>query len=170
MQKEVKVLNGQSIFDIALYCYNDATLVYNLINENSIITDINMNLTGLNLVYTPIEIIKYEAKENPNKVNKVVTIKKEQSLFDLSLQYYGNVENVYDLIQSNSYLDSILTDNFNANVLNYTSEVNYVNSYFSKNLIDIATKPNGITIEGSNYLLQEDGSYLLQENGFKIIL
>ena len=75
-----------------------------------------------------------------------------------------------NLIQSNSYLDSILTDNFNANVLNYTSEVNYVNSYFSKNLIDIATKPNGITIEGSNYLLQEDGSYLLQENGFKIIL
>jgi hypothetical protein len=170
MQKEVKVLNGQSIFDIALYCYNDATLVYNLINENSIITDINMNLTGLNLVYTPIEIIKYEAKENPNKVNKVVTIKKEQSLFDLSLQYYGDVENVYDLIQSNSYLDSILTDNFNANVLNYTSEVNYVNSYFSKNLIDIATKPQGIIIEGSNYLLQEDGSYLLQENGFKIIL
>jgi hypothetical protein len=170
MQKEVKVLNGQSIFDIALYCYNNATLVYNLINENSIITDINMNLTGLNLVYTPIEIIKYEAKENPNKVNKVVTIKKEQSLFDLSLQYYGDVENVYDLIQSNSYLDSILTDNFNANVLNYTSEVNYVNSYFSKNLIDIATKPQGIIIEGSNYLLQEDGSYLLQENGFKIIL
>jgi hypothetical protein len=170
MQKEVKVLNGQSIFDIALYCYNDATLVYNLINENSIITDINMNLTGLNLVYTPIEIIKYEAKENPNKVNKVVTIKKEQSLFDLSLQYYGDVENVYDLIQSNSYLDSILTDNFNANVLNYTSKVNYVNSYFSKNLIDIATKPQGIIIEGSNYLLQEDGSYLLQENGFKIIL
>jgi hypothetical protein len=170
MQKEVKVLNGQSIFDIALYCYNDATLVYNLINENSIITDINMNLTGLNLVYTPIEIIKYEAKENPNKVNKVVTIKKEQSLFDLSLQYYGDVANVYDLIQSNSYLDSILTDNFNANVLNYTSEVNYVNSYFSKNLIDIATKPNIIIIEGSNYLLQEDGSYLLQENGFKIIL
>lgn len=170
MQKEVKVLNGQSIFDIALYCYNDATLVYNLINENSIITDINMNLTGLNLVYTPIEIIKYEAKENPNKVNKVVTIKKEQSLFDLSLQYYGDVENVYDLIQSNSYLDSILTDNFNSNVLNYTSEVNYVNSYFSKNLIDIATKPQGIIIEGSNYLLQEDGSYLLQEDNFKIIL
>jgi hypothetical protein len=97
MQKEVKVLNGQSIFDIALYCYNDATLVYNLISENSIITDINMNLTGLNLVYTPIEIIKYEAKENPNKVNQLVTIRKEQSLFDLSLQYYGSVDNVYDL-------------------------------------------------------------------------
>jgi ethanolamine utilization protein EutP (predicted NTPase) len=110
-----------------------------------------MNLTGLNLVYTPIEIIKYEAKENPNKVNKVVTIKKEQSLFDLSLQYYGAIDNVYNLIQSNSYLDSILTDNFNADVLNYTSEVNYVNSYFSKNLIDIATKPNGI----GNFLLQD---------------
>ena len=170
MQKEVKVLNGQTIFDIALYCYNDATLVYNLINENSIITDILMNLTGYTLVYTPVEIVKNEAEQNTKKLNKIVTIKQNQSIFDLSLQYYGSIENVYDLIQSNSYFDSILTDNFNANVLNYTSETNYVNSYFSKNLIDIATKPNGITIEGSNYLLQEDGSYLLQENGFKIIL
>ena len=171
MQKEVKVLNGQTIFDVALYCYNDATLVYNLINENPFITDILMNLTGYTLVYTPVEIVKNEAEQNTKKINKIVTIKQNQSIFDLSLQYYGSIENVYDLIQSNSYFDSILTDNFNANVLNYTSEVNYVNSYFSKNLIDIATKPNVIiTIEGNNYLLQEDGSYLLQEDNFKIIL
>ena len=170
MQKEVKVLNGQTIFDIALFCYNDATLVYNLISENSFITDINMDLVGLNLIYTPIEIVKYEAKENAKTLNKVVTIKKEQSLFDLSLQYYGDVESVYTLIQSNSYLDSVLTDNFNGNVLNYTSEINYVNNYYSKNLINIGTKPQFITIEESTYLLQEDGSYLLQEDGFKIIL
>jgi hypothetical protein len=169
MQKEVKVLNGQTIFDLALYCYNDATLVYNLINENSFITDILMDLTGLTLFYTPIESVKYEAKQNTKVLNKVVTIKQNQSLFDLSLQYYGDVESVYTLIQSNNYLDSILSDNFNGNVLNYTSEINYVNNYYSKNLIDIATKPQ-ITIEESNYLLQEDGTYLLQEDGFKIIL
>lgn len=169
MQKEVKVLNGQTIFDLALYCYNDATLVYNLINENSFITDILMDLTGLTLFYTPIESVKYEAKQNTKVLNKVVTIKQNQSLFDLSLQYYGDVENVYSLIQSNTYLDSILSDNFNGNVLNYTSEINYVNNYYSKNLINIGTKPQ-ITIEESNYLLQEDGSYLLQEDGFKIIL
>lgn len=169
MQKEVKVLNGQTIFDLALYCYNDATLVYNLINENSFITDILMDLTGLTLFYTPIESVKYEAKQNIKVLNKVVTIKQNQSLFDLSLQYYGDVENVYNLIQSNTYLDSILSDNFNGNVLNYTSEINYVNNYYSKNLINIGTKPQ-ITIEESNYLLQEDGSYLLQEDGFKIIL
>ena len=63
MQKEVKVLNGQTIFDLSLYCYNDATLVYNLINENSFITDILMDLTGLTLFYTPIESVKYEAKQ-----------------------------------------------------------------------------------------------------------
>ena len=169
MQKEVKVLNGQTIFDLALYCYNDATLVYNLINENSFITDILMDLTGLTLFYTPIESVKYEAKQNTKVLNKVVTIKQNQSLFDLSLQYYGDVENVYSLIQSNTYLDSILSDNFNGNVLNYTSEINYVNNYYSKNLINIGTKPQ-ITIEESNYLLQEDVSYLLQEDGFKIIL
>lgn len=166
MQKEVKVLQGQTIFDIALYCYNDSSLVYNLINENSFITDILMDLTGYTLVYTPIEIVKYEAKLNIKKENKVVTIRQEQSLFDLSLQYYGSIENVYDLIQENNYLENILSNNYNGNVLNYKSDTNYVNSYFSKNLINIGTN----IIYNYNYLLQENNSYLLQENGYKIIL
>lgn len=166
MQKEVKVLNGQTIFDIALYCYNNATLAYNLINENPFITDILMDLTCYNLVYTPIEVVKYEAQLNTNTINKSVTIKKEQSLFDLSLQYYGTIENVYDIIQNNNYLDSILTDNYNGNILNYSSEINYVNNFYNKNLINIGTKPNIV----NDYLLQENGYYLLQENGYKIIL
>lgn len=170
MQKEVKVINGQTIFDLALFCYNDAGLVYDLISENPQITDINMDLTGLTLVYTPKQVVKYEAKQNAKKLNKLVTIKSEQSLFDLSLQYYGDVSFVYQLIQENTYLDSILSESYSSNILTLNAEKNYVNNYYAKYSIEVGTKPKVIVVEGVSYLLQENGSYLLQENGSKIIL
>jgi hypothetical protein len=172
MQKEIKVINGQTIFDLALYCYNDASLVYDLIAENPTITDINMDLTGLTLVYTPKQVVKYEAKQNAKKLNKLVTIKSEQSLFDLSLQHYGDVSFVYQLIKENTYLDSILSESYSSNILTLNAEKNYVNNYYAKAGIEIGTKPKVIVIDGVsvNYLLQENGGYLLQENGDKIIL
>jgi hypothetical protein len=170
MQKEIKVINGQTIFDLALYCYNDAGLVYDLIAENPTITDITMDLTGLTLVYTPKQVVQYEAKQNAKKLNKLVTIKSEQSLFDLSLQHYGDVSFVYKLIQENTYLDSILSESYSSNILTLNAEKNYVNNYYAKGGIEIGTKPKVIVIDGFNYLLQENGSYLLQENGDKIIL
>lgn len=170
MQSEVKVQNGQTIFDLALFCYNDASLVYDLIAENPNITDIGMDLTGLTLVYTPKKVVKFEAKQNAKTLNKVVTITSEQTLFDLSLQYYGDVSKVYELIQNNTFLDSIISEEFNSNILTLTSEKNYISNYFEKNGINIGTKPKVIVVEGFSYLLQENGDYLLQENGSKIIL
>lgn len=165
MQKEIKVISGQDIFDIALICYNDASLAYTLISENSNITDIGMDLTGLTLVYTPKEKVKYDAKENAKKVNKVVTTLTNQSVFDLSLQHYGSIDFVYDLIQNNSFLDSVLSDEINGNSLSSIEIKNYVNNYYSKNNIDLGT-----SIQAVDFLLQENGFYLLQENSGRIIL
>jgi len=170
MQKEIKIQSGQTIFDVALFCYNDASLVYTLIEENTNITDIGMDLTGLTLVYTPKEAVKYEAKENSLKVNKVVTILNEQSLFDLSLQYCGDVSKVYELIQNNTFLDSIISEDFNSNILTLTPEKNYISNYFEKNGINIGTKPKVIVVEGFSYLLRENGFYLLSEDSSRIIL
>lgn len=166
MQSEVKVINGQTIFDLALFCYNDASLVYDLIAENPTITDIGMDLTGLTLVYTPKKVVPYEAKQNAKTLNKVVTITSEQTLFDISLQYYGDISFVYDLIQNNTFLDNILSNSFNSNTLILGNEKNYVNNYYYKNNIMIGTKQINI----NSFLLQEDGFYLLQENNSKIIL
>lgn len=141
MQSEIKVINGQTIFDLALFCYNDASLVYTLIYENPTITDIGMDLTGLNLVYTPKKVVKYEAKQNIEKSNKVVTILENQSIFDLSLQYNGNVSDVYNLIQNNSFLDSILSNEISGNILTLNSEKNFVNDYYLKNNVKIGTLP-----------------------------
>ena len=133
MQLEVKVQNGQNIFDLALFCYNDASLVYTLIEENPTITDIGMDLTGLTLVYTPKKVVPYEAKQNAKTLNKVVTIVNGQSLFDLSLQYYGDVSKIYDLIQNNSsFLENILTGGFNSNILTVDTEKNYIVNYYEK--------------------------------------
>lgn len=139
MQQEIKVKNGQSIYDIALFCYNDASLVYDLISENPSITDILMDLTSMTLVYTPKKAVKYEAKENANKVNKLVTIKDGQSLFDLSLQYYGGIDFIYDLIQNNSFADSILTNDISSYTLTNTTDKNYVNEFYKKHNIELGT-------------------------------
>jgi hypothetical protein len=165
MQKEIKVINGQTIFDLALYCYNDAGLVYDLIAENPTITDINMDLTGLTLVYTPKQVVKYEAKQNAKKLNKLVTIKSEQSLFDLSLQYYGDVSFIYDLIQKNSFIENILVNDINGNIIELENIKDYVTEFYNKKDLTVGT--NTIV---KNFLLQEDGFYLLQENGSKILL
>lgn len=165
MQKEIKVINGQTIFDLALYCYNDASLVYDLIAENPTITDINMDLTGLTLVYTPKQVVQYEAKQNAKKLNKLVTIKSEQSLFDLSLQYYGDVSFIYDLIQKNSFIENILVNDVNGNIIELENIKDYVTEFYNKKDLTVGT--NTIV---KNFLLQEDGFYLLQENGSKILL
>lgn len=166
MQQEIKVKSSQTIFDICLIAYKDATKVYQLISENTNITDIGMDLTGLTLVYTPTNYISNEVIQNTKKLNKLVTIKSEQSIFDLSLQYYGSLDNIYDLIQNNSFIDSIINTEINGNILILNNDKNFVNEYYRKNSINIGTKKPF----ANNYLLNEDGSYLLQENGFYILL
>jgi hypothetical protein len=165
MQLEIKVKNGQSIYDIALFCYNDASLVYDLIDENPSIDSIGMDLTAMTLVYTPKKVVKYEAKENADKANKLVTIKQQQSLFDLSLQYYGGIDFIYDLIQNNSFIDSILSNDVNGNNLSSVSEKNYVTEFYNKRSFIVGTN-----IPKTEFLLQEDGYYILQETGSKILL
>jgi hypothetical protein len=139
MQQEIKVKSGQSIYDVALFCYNDASLVYDLISENPTITSILMDLTSMDLVYTPKKVIKFEAKENSNKINKIVTIKNTQSLFDLSLQYYGGVEFIYDLIQKNTFVDSILSNELNGYNLADSESKNYINRFYEKSEFTVGT-------------------------------
>jgi len=165
MQQEIKVKNGQSIYDIALFCYNDASLVYDLITENPIIDDILMDLTALTLVYTPKKVVKYEAKENTQKANKLVTIKQEQSIFDLSLQQYGSIDFVYNLIENNSFIESILSNDINSNILANVDEKNYVTEFYNKNGTIVGTN-----IPKTSFLLQQNGYYILQQNGYKILL
>jgi hypothetical protein len=92
MQKEVKVLSGQTIFDMSLFCYNDASLVYNLMSENSLITNLNMDLTGYTLLYTPIEKIKYDALMASPRKNKRYIVSTPEGVFSFDIEKVKYVE------------------------------------------------------------------------------
>lgn len=159
----------QSIFDISLLAYNEASSVYDLILGNDNLDSILSVIVGESISYIPIvKTVKYEAKQNVVKVNKLVTIKSEQTIFDLSLQYYGDATLAFDVINSNN-IDSLLSDDYTGNIFNLLPIDNYISNYYKKIGVNIGTKPiKGI--KKINYLLQENGFYLLQENGFKIII
>lgn len=75
-------------------------------------------------------------------MDKVVTITSGQSLLDLSLQYYGNVENVFDVIEQLG-LESLDSDPTGVN-LTVTDEnkKNTIYQFCLKNNITIANKLN----------------------------
>jgi hypothetical protein len=125
----------------------------------------------MTLVYTPLEAKKKEAVQNTLKVNKVVTIKLQQTLFDLYLQNYGTLDGFYDMIQNNSFLDSIITSGYNGNVLAPSGVDNYITKFFASNTISTGSKRiTDVPVITPELLLLEDGDFLLLEDGYKIIL
>ena len=157
---------GDTIFDVALIAYQDASLAYKLLKENPSIESINSDLTGILISYTPQIITTKEVIKTPSVIKNNVTISSDQSVFDIALQYFGGAENVYSFIKSNS-LESILSDPTGIN-LNYQINKTFVPTYFRQNGGFVATKYPTIVIDLG--LLQEDGTLLLQEDGTSILL
>jgi hypothetical protein len=171
----IKVDSSQTIYDICLIAYGDASMTYKLIAENpTLITSVLSNLTGLTLNYTPLAY-SYTQKEASLTVvesQKNVTIQSTQTLFDVALQYYGSAEKVYQLIAENPTIIGILDTDYTNKTLNYTENKTKVPSFFKNNEIIVSTRKE-ITIPvipSYFFLLKEDGFYLLKEDGFKIIL
>jgi len=159
-----KVKTSESIFDIALLS-GSIENVYTIIQDSGLDVGVSYDFTGLELTYPDNQITNKEAQKLQATVKKVITIRTEQSIFDLSLQYYGSVESVYDLIQNNSFIDSIIDDDFRNNELNYTESQKPVPQYLRTNNLVLATNtPRRF------YLLTELGEFLLTENNENIAL
>lgn len=90
---------------------------------------------------------------------KVVTIKEGQTLFDLALQYYGDVSKVYDLIQLNDNIENITSNNLEGLSIIYEETQNEVTEYFNTNSITIATRYPEFTT-GESFDDSFDGSFL----------
>lgn len=159
MQLEVKY--GQSIFDVALICYQDASRAYDLISDNPQIDNINSDLTGMILSYTPATVTQKEALKTITVTQNNVTIGFMQSLFDVALQYYGSADRVYDVIIENG-LENLASDPTGIN-LKYTTNNTFAPLYYRTNNITVATKPikpTGNEIE--SFILRTDYGYLLR--------
>jgi len=103
---------GETLSDISVKLYGDASYVFELIKWNSTLSNISdVGIEGLNLYYEPIIKSAFKPVESVSSVvNKVVTIKENQSIFDISLQIYGTTERVFDVLKLSNKSD--ITDVF----------------------------------------------------------
>lgn len=153
VQQEVKVLNGQNIFDLVLGTYKDLNLTYKLIQENPDIDSINFDFEGSSNVvisYDPTFSIPLPAPLNqgsgtPANPIKTIKLKENQSIYDACLMTYGTLENMYKLLQD-SGIDSITTKGLAQKTLIYDSNLIEDNAVYesikSKGFI-FATAPEG---------------------------
>lgn len=153
MQQEVKVLGGQNIFDLVLNTYKDLNLTYKLIQENPDIDSINFdfdNAANVTILYDPGFSIPLPAPLNqssstPANSIKKLKLKEGQSIFDACLMTYGNLENIYKLLQD-SGIDSINSKGLAQKALTYDSDIiedNAVYETIKSNGFVFSTAPDG---------------------------
>ena len=132
---------GESIIDVSVKLYGTPTYVFDLIELNPLLLDVNnTSIVGLEIDYNEIIFIANEVLTNTDVVTvKNVTIGDYQSVFDLSLQLYGSVEKVFDVLKLANISD--LTETDNAGI---TFKYDYIPlkfpKYFTENGIKLATK------------------------------
>ena len=164
---------GESVIDVSLKLYSNVSYVYDLIKWNPILDNVNNTaIVGLTIYYEPIIINTFKPVVTINKnLKKNVTIRQNQSIFDVSLQIFGTTERVLDVLKLGN-----ISDINNQNLANISFEYDYEAAMIPKYIFEkryIITTLKRKTIQPDqmfDYLLKEDGYYLLQENGYKIIL
>lgn len=92
-----------------------------------------------------------------------------QTLFDLAIQLTGSADNVFDIIDSTTELESLNSDPTQKTV-NYTLNGNFAQKHFIANEINVATKPINPVNSNEGALLKDDGGYLLMDDGFKFLM
>lgn len=76
---------------------------------------------------------------------KQVKITEGQTLFDIALQYYGDVSKAIDIIKLNDNIPSLLFNGLNGLTINVDEQNNDVVNYYKTNNIKITTRFPEIT-------------------------
>ena len=139
----VQVKLGQSIYDLMLATYGLLELTYKLIQENANITSLDFDFDA-----NPNETIEYDntfVVSVPAQLDRSSTVTEvteasintvdRQTLFDLCLMSYGNLENLYKLIADNS-ISTVDEVNLNGRVITFDKTLisdnivyNWINKY-----------------------------------------
>lgn len=145
--------NNQTIYDVSIAIYGTIEPVFNLIEWNNIA--LNTDLSGSQLYYEPIVFNGFKPVETVEESTKrLVTIKENQSIFDISLQLFGNLESVFKL----GDLDTDLTKTTIEYEINKTS----VPTYFYDKKISLSTlyEINKIAVWDGTYIIWDGTSIL----------
>jgi hypothetical protein len=158
---------GETIFDLALIAYQDASRVVDLINENPNI-DLVSDLTGLAISFTPAVIFtKPNVKNKITTTLKNVSISNDKTIFDIALQYFGDAAKALEVV-SILGLESVNSDPAGT-VLTYTESNESVPLYFRQTGGNIGTKGN-VSETAIRVLGTENGDYIVTDNGDYILI
>jgi len=161
---------GESIFDVSTKIYGNINNVFYLILLNPILDNVNnTNITGLTINYVDIPQSRFITKTNEIfKPQKSVTIKENQSIFDVSLQIYGNIEQVFDIV-NNSEIDNINETEIKGITYKYDyNNTKFVNYFSSKKVV--ITTLRKVTTEGiidGNFVW--DGTYIIWDGSNSLV-
>jgi hypothetical protein len=91
---------GQSLIDVSVKLFDDASYTFDLINWNSSLVGIDdADLQGLEIYYEPIVKSGFKSVVTSDIIPlKSVTIKQGQSIFDVSLQLFGTTERIFEIV------------------------------------------------------------------------
>lgn len=159
---------GETLFDVTINIYGKIDYIFNLIELNPILGNItNTGISGLEINYEPIVVTDFKPVSTTSiNNNKSVTIKENQSLFDVCLQIFGNIEDVFLIIQ-NSDVENINDTSIKGIKFNYEYNKTKFAKFFLENSYVISTLKETTEAQTVGFLLQENGYYILQENGYK---
>ena len=131
---------GESIIDVSVKLYGSVQYVFDLILWNPILENINNTaIVGLEIIYEPIIVSEFKPVVTDTKpIIKNVTIKENQSVFDLSLQIYGSVENVFDVLKLTGISDINEFENKGIN-FSYEYKPLKIPKYLSERNLSLAT-------------------------------
>jgi len=156
---------GESLVDVSLKLYGDISYVFDLIKLNPLLENIdNTNIVGLEIVYNAIEkqpVIV--AIKNTKTITKNVTIGEKQSIFDLSLQIYGSVENAFDVLKK-ANVESLNSVDIKGVSFNYDYIPLKIPKYLNDKKIIVSTKSNYTSLDN----LVWDGSFDIWDGTFDL--
>ena len=151
MPNVYKIKDGETIFDVAIATYGSLDQVYKIIQENPDIESIDSELDlvaqpGLSVTFEN-DFVSPESQEERQlpevETTNVYTVRDAQSIFDLALTLYGNVERVYQIIQDNQdlipYLNYYIMPGINIGFDSEKRDDMVVTDYLIKNNIVIST-------------------------------
>lgn len=136
---------GESIFDLAIKLYGSVDTAFKILEDNeSVISNINTDLEGVTIVYdsdykstniVPLIVIKPQVS-NLSQTYKSTAF---QTIFDVSLQVYGNLSRIVELVHS-STLNNINTNVKGTDMFNYTVTKSKVLDWIEKTGVIFQTK------------------------------
>lgn len=149
---------GESVLDVSMRLYGTIAYAIDLVRWNPILDNINnSNISGLEISYE--NILKSNFKPVVTKesvIKKNVTINDFQSLFDVSLQIFGNISRTFDVVKL-SKSENINDTSTTGKTFEYVYEDTKFPKYFLDKGVILSTKSPSQT---TGFVIDENGNVI----------